>query len=478
MLKQYDLVVIGTGFASTFFLKKYLEKSTVSKKVLVLERGQFFSHASRLDQIRGKDFELKNKLEDVKKSFINKNDKKDWPFDVNFGGSSNCWWGCVPRFMPTDFKLKSLYGVGADWPITYEDLESYYSDAEDIMAIAGPEITPFPKSKAYPQPPHQLNTIDKLLQAKYGNQYISQPAARASRNVGKRSACCTSYVCNLCPINSKFTIENTLKEVYDDPRVTIQYGAKVYSLSTEGNSIKKILFSLDGKDQEVEGEVVAMGANSVFNAHILLNSGDKNKFTGLGISEQLGTYAYMYFKDLDNLGGGTSLSANGYMMYDGERRKTMSSCLIENHNEPFIRNEFGKWRHMAKFKFVFEDVPSDENKILLTSDRFVPEIAYKKHTAYVDRAMENLEKDIEKYFSFLPIEKIELDGYFQRTEAHNLSTTRMSKDENSGVVDSNLIHHQYRNLFVLGGSVFPAISAANPSLTISALSLRSADKNF
>jgi len=133
---------------------------------------------------------------------------------------------------------------------------------------------------------------------------------------------------------------------------------------------------------------------------------------------------------------------------------------------------------MSKFKFVFEDVPSDENKILLTSDRFVPEIAYKKHTAYVDRAMENLEKDIEKYFSFLPIEKIELDGYFQRTEAHNLSTTRMSKDENSGVVDSNLIHHQYRNLFVLGGSVFPAISAANPSLTISALSLRSADKNF
>lgn len=478
MLKQYDLVVIGTGFASSFFLKKYLEKSSADKKVLILERGQFFPHAARLDQVRGKNVELVGKLEEARKSFVNKNTNKDWPFDVNFGGSSNCWWGCVPRFMPSDFKLKSQFGVGADWPITYDELENYYCEAEAIMSIAGPDNTPYSMSRPYPQPPHQLNTIDKLMQEKYGNQYISQPAARASRNVGKRSVCCTSYVCNLCPIDSKFTIENTLKELYDDPRVTLQYGAKVYSFETVNNAIKKVLFSLDGKDEVVEGEVVALGANSIFNSHILLNAGDSNKFTGSGISEQLGTYAYFYFKDLNNVGGGTSLSANGYMMYDGERRKTMSSCLIENHNEPFIRNEFGKWRHMAKFKFVFEDIPSEENRILLTSDRFIPEIDYKKHTSYVDKAMDNLEKDIDTYFSFLPIERVELDGYFQRTEAHNLSTTRMSENAGNGVVDKNLIHHQFRNLFVLGGSVFPSISAANPSLTISALSLKAADQNF
>ena len=78
----------------------------------------------------------------------------------------------------------------------------------------------------------------------------------------------------------------------------------------------------------------------------------------------------------------------------------------------------------------------------------------------------------------MPVERIEIDSAPEKTESHILSTTRMGLDEEDSVIDANLIHHKYRNLFVLGGGAFPSISPSNPTLTLSALSLRAADKSF
>lgn len=479
MESKYDLIVIGTGFASSFFLKKFLEKSAPTVKVLVLERGQLFTHTDRLKNAKGEEVAYLNELKSHEDSFINTNAKKPWVFDINFGGSSNCWWGCTPRLMPNDFKIKSLYGVGNDWPLTYDEIEPYYIETEEIMAISGPDVTPFPKSKKYPLPSHQLSTVDRILQKAYGEQqYISQPTARASVPTGNRNACCTSYICNICPVNAKFTIENTLKPIYEDPRVTLVYHAQVYALDIQNNIVKSVLFEKDGKRQQVSSEIFAMGANAIFNAHILLNSGDTSELLGKGICDQRGLFANIYFKNLDNWGGSSALTANGYMLYDGDFRKEYASCLIENHNAPIIRNEPGKWRQLARFKFVFEDLPSNDNYVEKSDNLFKPKVVYKKHSNYVDKGLENLKNNIEKLFSPLPVEKIDMDTYFQDTEFHVLSTTKMSEKPEDGVVDQHLIHHKYRNLFVLGGSVFSSVSAANPSLTISALSLRSADKNF
>src|SRR5678809_208679 len=101
----------------------------------------------------------------------------------------SCWTGCTPRFMPNDFKMDSMYGRGIDWPIGYNDLEPYYCETEAIMLISGPEQTPFPMSKRYPQKPHSLSSVDKILQKEYGDLYISQPTARSSEQ-GKRNMCC------------------------------------------------------------------------------------------------------------------------------------------------------------------------------------------------------------------------------------------------------------------------------------------------
>src|SRR5688572_15166462 len=200
---QYDLVLVGTSFASAFFLKKYLEKSPENVRVLVLERGVFMPHVQRLEKARSSAFGDVNYVtsEGGATTYINSNPGKPWIFDPSFGGSSNCWTGCTPRFMPNDFRMKSKYNIGEDWPIGYEDLEPFYCEAEEIMMISGPETTPYPMSRRYPQPAHTLSNIDRILQKQFGDQYISQPTARSSVN-GRRSMCCSSSVCHLCPVGA------------------------------------------------------------------------------------------------------------------------------------------------------------------------------------------------------------------------------------------------------------------------------------
>jgi choline dehydrogenase-like flavoprotein len=61
------------------------------------------------------------------------------------------------------------------------------------------------------------------------------------------------------------------------------------------------------------------------------------------------------------------------------------------------------------------------------------------------------------------------------TAAHIQGTVVMGNDPATSVVDRHLLHHQYRNLLVLGSSAYPSASPAYPSLTISALSLWAAD---
>ncbi|WP_187261822.1 GMC oxidoreductase [Pontibacter beigongshangensis] len=474
---SYDLVVIGTGFASSFFLHKFLRKAPATAKVLVLEKGHFFPHAERVKEKRGEETPYARLNPAYKDTFENHNPEKKWVFTQGFGGSSNCWYGCTPRFMPADFKMKTLYGVGNDWPLQYDDLENYYTQVEEIMSISGPADTPFPKKSGYPLPPHLFATADEILHKEYGNLYISQPTARARVAVNGRNACCASTVCHVCPVNAKFTIENSNMGVYEDPRVELLYGAQVHSLNLEQNVARSANFIKDGKEHRVAGEVIVLGTNALFNANILLNSGDSNPFTGKGIGEQLGLEASVYLHNLENVGGSTWVNANGYMLYDGEHRKEYAACLMESNNAPYYRMERGKWRHIANFRMVFEGLPEAHNYVATTSDSMRPAVHYKGPSEYTLRGVEKMKLKLPEILACLPVEKIVYGKPFD-SEAHILGTTRMSANPTEGVVDKHLLHHQYRNLFVLGSGSFTTYTPSNPTLTLSALSLYAADNSF
>lgn len=476
---SYDLILIGTSFASSFFLKKYLETASPKARILSLERGEHIPHSLRLEKTRSKPRNTVSFISggETRKTYRNENPAKNWIFDPSFGGSSNSWTGATPRLMPNDFRLKSKYNIGQDWPLSYEDLEPYYCEAEEIMSISGPDRTPYPMSVPYPQPPHKLSTVDTLLQKKYGELYISQPTARSSI-MGKRNKCCTSAVCHMCPTQAKFTIENSLMSVYNDPRVQVSLQSQVIRLETASNVVKGVVYNKEGREHKVEGEVVVLGANPIFNAHILLNSGDANPHTGRFLSEQVGFPAYVYLDGLQNVGGSSIITCNGYMLYDTVDRSKTAACFIESHNSYFVRHEYGKWRQLARFKFVFEDIPQYHNMVTTSEDPAIPVVRYKSHSDYVGRGYSHLKSKLEELLSPLPVEDIALDEKPVVTEGHILGTTRMSQDSSSGVVDKYLNHHQFRNLFVLGSGSFPTISPANPTLTLSALSLWSAHKAF
>lgn len=476
-MKKYDLIVVGTSFAASFFLKKYLSKADDNKRVLVLERGFLFPHAERLKEQRGEKVVQKPKQITDHNSLITNNKEKPWRFQATFGGNSNCWVGCTPRFMPNDFKLFSKYGVGADWPVSYDDLAPYYDEVEDLMSISGPDETPFPRTKKYPQPPHQLTTVDQILHKTYGSLYNSQATARARVATAHRNACCVSNECKICPANAKFTIENSGLQVYDDKRVEMVFGAQVLQLDVLGDVVKKVIYLKDGKELAAEGEVTALAANAIFNSHILLNSGDTSPKLGKGIGEQVGVGVIVKLKDLSNVGGSTQVTANGYMLYDGEHRKHGAGCLIEANNGSYIRMERGKYRHIAVFRMVFEDLPEDRNYVSLSDDKLTPAVHYAGFSDYTKRGIENMKQKLPEIFSCLPVEDIEVKKPYD-TESHILGTTRMSSNPADGVVDKNMIHHKYRNLFVLGSGAFTTYAPANPTLTLSTLSLYAADKSF
>ena len=473
----YDIIVVGTGFASTFFLKQYLAKAPATAKVLVLERGYVTPWADRTAEKRGEAPAAPDRNPNWRETFVNEQPAKDWLFTVGFGGSSNCWYGCTPRFLPNDFRLQTRYGVGQDWPVQYDELDPYYEQVEDLMAISGPAETPFPRRKPYPQPPHLFTAVDKILHKKYGQLYINQPTARARVATNGRNACCASGVCSVCPMNAKFTIENSGFRVYDDPRVKLLTGAEVFGVDLVGDRVRSVSFQQDQRDHRAAAEVVALGANALFNANILLNSGDTNAFTGRGLGEQVGLQAHVYLDGLECVGGSTWVNANGYMLYDGDHRRDHAACLMEASNAPFFRPESGKWRQMASFRMIFEDLPVADNYVTTTADRLKPAVHYAGYSAYTKRGIERMKQQLPQILACLPVEKIMYNEPYA-SEAHILGTTRMGTSAQNSVVDKYLRHHQYRNLFVLGSGSFTTYTPANPTLTLSALSLHAADHTF
>jgi choline dehydrogenase-like flavoprotein len=469
---SFDLILVGTGFASSFFLHRYLALAGPRARVLVLERGEMHQHTWQL----ANDARLASEAE---RSFTNQSPRKPWVFRLAFGGCSNCWWACTPRFLPQDFRLRSLYGVGKDWPVGYDDLEEYYCDAEEIMAVSGPaDSSPYPRSRPYPQPPHRFSDPDRILKRKFPDTFFVQPTARPTMPTPSgRPRCCASGVCNLCPINSKFTVLNELLYLYQDPRVTLILDATVRDLEIANGHVTAVRYHRGGIENRARGDVVGVGANALFNPHILLRSGLSGPALGRGLAEQVSASVDVHLEGVDNFQGSTSITGLGYMLYDGDHRRKRAAALMESWNMPELRDQRGKWRQRLTLKFIFEDLRQSENRVTFDpSDPDRPKVSYQGHSSYLEDGLRTLDSQLPSILGALPVSSYRTKSRSASTEAHVLGTTEMGNDPADSVVDADLVHHRVRNLLVLGGSVFPTIAPANPTLTISALSLRAANR--
>ncbi|MEL6346093.1 MAG: GMC family oxidoreductase [Myxococcota bacterium] len=466
----YDIIAVGSGFSTSFFLKRYLERRRVGR-VLVLEAGPHRDHATQLAGLDSVNHDA------MVSSYDMDHPEKGWKFTLAFGGGSNCWWACTPRMLPEDFALRSRYGVGADWPLTYDDLETYYCDAEEMLGVSGDsQDTPFVRSRPYPQPPHAFNAVDKLLKAAHPNGYYHQPTARARRPTSNRPGCCNNGVCELCPIDAKFTIRREMRDLYAADNVTLRTGARVQAVEMAGGRATGVRWLEDGQERTARGSLIVLGANALFNAHILLRSGFEHPQLGRGLVEQVSQTALVYLDGLDNLQGSTSITGHGYTAYAGPHRATRAAGLIENYNTPVLRTEPGRWRQLAQFKFIYEDLRQDKNRIVLQADAPErPRIIWEGISDYAQRALDHRDEDLKTLCASLPVEQV---AWLPpaATEAHLMGSHVMGTDPAGSIVDPDGVHHQVRNLVVLGSGSFPTAAPANPTLTICAIALRSADR--
>ncbi|EMK00040.1 GMC oxidoreductase [Leptospira sp. B5-022] len=479
--EHYDILIIGSGISSSFFLTRILQKKEIiGKKILVLEKGYEESHSERkARRFRKHNGVVATKL-DPSKTFLQTDDtNKKWTYSPSFGGSSNCWYGNTLRFLPNDFRTKSIYGYGIDWPLTYEELENYYSIAENIFQVSGPSKTPFPKTSSYPLPPHKLSGFDKLLQKKFGSLYIATPCARPSISIEQRPKCCNSGVCHVCPIDSKFTVTNSLSGAYEDPRVILKTEAKAEYLRIENGIAKSVLITYQEKEYEISADLFVLGANAIFNPFLLIRSGDNSPELGKGINEQVSINCSMELDQITGFDGSTVISGLGYMFYDTPERKKTSACLVENHTAPILGGN--RWKNgfnRANVKFIFEDLRQSQNRIELDSNGKLPIVVYKGHHPRTQAALKNTEKYASEIAKAVSASSFTLAESINSTESHIQGTVPMGNSTGNSVVDRDLVHHKIRNLCVLGSSSFPTSPPANPSLTIAALSLRTADRLF
>ncbi|MFN8829675.1 MAG: GMC oxidoreductase [Labrys sp. (in: a-proteobacteria)] len=471
--QRYDFVVVGTGFGSLFFTHRLLDALPPNARVLLIERGRFRDHATQIAEDRNGDGPVGDYVD------IENPAKKNWNFTVALGGGTLCWWGQSTRFHPSSFNLKTTHGFGRDWPISYGDLEEDYCDAEEIIGVSGDsdDVQELPRSRPFPFPAHVLSTPDRVLKAAYPGRHIALPSARPSIANDRRSQCCANGVCGRCPVDAKFTGLNGMARVFEDPRVAILIDACVTRLDIENKSAKSVVFEHSGREFLVAADHVVLGANALFNPVILAQSGLTHPLLGRRLNEQRGLLFEVHLAKLDALDGGsaaTGLYLGGINPPDRAQRGSFT-YTIDNRWRVFgLRPEAEKAKRVFPLIMMVEEDPQIENHVDLSrSTRERPRILHPVFSNYGRAGVATGRSQLESYLSPLGLEWIS-EPQEWATGGHMEGTTVMGNDRTDSIVDADQIHHEVRNLSIVGSSVFPTCGNYTPSLTVAALSLRAA----
>jgi choline dehydrogenase-like flavoprotein len=465
---NYEAIVIGSGFGSFFFLHEFLRKPR-SGRTLVVEWGAHKNH----------DWQVKNKansIHDTDSLYTKVDGEKPWHYSIAFGGGTNCWWAQSPRNHPNDFRLKSKYGVGADWPISYDDLSPFYSEAEQVMLIAASDevAVHYPGAGPYAQPPHRMNDIDRIMKAAQPDMHFPMPNGRLSRPVGSRSACCGTAECRWCPVDAKFTALNTMQHVIEHPDLDICVDSKVEYIDVQNSAAKGIRFTNEGKEYTVRADLVVLGANGIHSPVLLLQSGFSHPLIGRYLHEKIECTVEAYLDGVKNFGGSTITTCMNLSLLDGPHRSEHGAALLlfENSWMYGMRPDYGRWREILPITINVEALPQSESVVTLGADGR-PHVSFPKQSEYGLKGVQAALDKLPAVLRPLPVERIEV-RQVDSISVHLQGTLRMGHDRAESVVDAGQIHHDVRNLVVVGSSVFPSSGTAPPSLTVAALSLRAA----
>ncbi len=435
------------------------------------------------------------------------------------GGTTWHWLGTAIRLVPNDFQMKSTYGVGVDWPISYDELEPWYLAAEQTLGVAGDsaEDNGAPRSGDYPMPPFPLTYSDQQFSNAASTlklKVTATPQARVSDPNGfnNRPQCCGNAFCiPMCPIGAKYDAT-----VHVD--FAVQAGALlmensvVYKLETsDAGEITRLHYRTPDKSEgTLTAKVFVVAAHAIETPKLLLMSAVDKFPTGLAnSSDQVGRNLMDHPTQLsyalanDPMGPYRApLSTAGIeQLRDGDYRAERSAFRLEIGNDGWawpgqdpvnwasqqIQNgAWGKSLYEAVSRFhvrtvrmaaLTEQLPDPNSRVTL-SDKLDdigiprPQLNYVIDN-YTFNGLKESQAQLQEIFEALGVTEVTHVDQFQGA-GHVMGTTTMGNDAATSVTDSFGKTWDHSNLYLAGSGLFPTVGTANPTLTIAALALRSA----
>ena len=496
---QYDAIIVGLGAAGSVFTEAL---SRAGWKVLALEEGPWYNPF--------RDF-ADGKAVRVPTGVVYQKDSLRPNMVKAVGGSMVFYAGVFFRMHESDFRTRTRFGCGTDWPITYQELAPFYKEVEVFSGASGSNTNVFePAREPYPNPPHPVSGGSRYFASGarvLGYNPAPTPMSILSRAYRGRPACTYCAMCGQgCMVGDKSSPEMTYIPAAVKHGAHIRANHKVLTIETDNTGrVSGVVFKdREGIRHKAHSELVILCGSALLNPTLLMRSRGPVHPGGLGARSGLvGKYLMCHvngrymarFPGVVNSFMGISGGTNVQDFYDGapnadfHRGYTLYVSLmpgppavfadwyLESWGEELVQT-MESYNRMIRVAVVGEDKARVSNTVtpdpeLKDEEGFPrPRVEYSRtenELNLFDHAVDTARRicraggaDDWEFF------------YIADSSAHPLGTCRMGDDPDKSVVNRWGACHDVEGLYICDGSVFPSSAAVNPALTIMALASRTA----
>lgn len=498
-----DVLIVGAGAAGGVLAAKLAE---AGKSVVVIESGPAWKTTDLYSsQVWGRRLKWGPSVRVAGKNSLAPAFNYGW----GLGGSALHHYANWFRLHEEDFEIRTRYGVGADWPISYDDLRPFYDRIQTEVGVSGDAEAEVwrPPGEPYPLPPHPTTlqglTIKRGFDA-LGRVVSPLPQAILSRPYRGREGCRYDGWCDVgCSVGA---LANPLVTYIPAARragAEFRTNCHVTRVLTSGDRATGVEYADESGDLHTqEARVVILAAYALETPRILLNSAEGGLANSSGLvgsfmfgHPSVSVYGLFDEKTDPSVGiiGGTLLSQD---RYDKDPKKGFYGgyqWLIGLASKPNDLIGFGNARpelfgadltafmqraarSLGGLTTVGESLPAKDNGVSLTDQRdaFDLPLAQLQHS-FSDDALRQVDvagADGEEVLRAAGAKEVWRSGVLAQ---HIMGGVRMGSDEKASVTNGFGQTHDVSNLFVSGSSLFPTGGAVNPTFTVHAVALRTSD---
>jgi choline dehydrogenase-like flavoprotein len=527
-----DFVIVGSGASGGVIAR---ELSTAGFSVVVLEQGPRFGAADfehdelKYNYLSGLTNDPKISPQTFRVDASQTAERPKWGNSLVYarivGGSSTHYTANFWRLHPNDFNERSLLGAipgttFADWPVTYEEMEPYYTKVDWEIGVSGlAGSSPFdpPRSKPYPMPPLPVKSSGVMLEKgarALGLHAFPAPMAIVSTPYRGRPACghCGFCIGAGCEFTAKSSVlYNMIPEAEATGRCEIRPHSYVFNVALDKRGRTTGVHYYDGakKEQFQKAKAVVLSANGGETSRLLLTSANgrfphglanSSGYVGKNLMFNQGSGVHALFEHELNEYKSVQVTRVVHDFYDADPKRgfyggggidaRMGSqpigwALSSGGELPGWGAEYkerlqGFTRSMMAAGHCTSLAQETNNVTLdptLKDAWGMPAIrvTYKDHPD--DLAMAQFLQDrAHEIMVAAGAKKVwRAAPRLARGGVHLLGTCRMGNDPQTSVVDKYHRSHDVPNLFICDGSSFVTSGRGQPTMTIQALAFRAAD---